>query len=209
MAIISALDADTAQVLRSKLEALEGIERVVIDEMTSTVLMHCGPDCTAASLRPQIDSILTAVGADTQAIKVVLLTDIAARERVKFKGVERIEEHRGHYVRVRVGLEWDGEVHYGEALGEAGELIELRTAAVASLNALERVRGEPLGIKLVGVKQIKAFDTEMMFVALYRSMPNPQRLVGSVPTGNDPRRAAAVAVLNGLNRILGNYLTVR
>lgn len=209
MAIISASDADTVQVLRAKLEALAGVERVVIDEVTSTVLMHCGPDCTAASLRPQIDSILSAVGVDAQAVKVHLLTDIAARERVRFKGVERIEEHRGHYVRVRVALEWDGDVHYGEAMGEAGELIELRTAAVAALNALERVRGEPLGIKLVGVKQIKAFDTEMMVVALYRSAPNPQRLVGSVPTGNDPRRAAAVAVLNGLNRILGNYLTVR
>lgn len=203
------MDADTAQVLRATLEALAGIERVVIDEMTSTVMVLCGPDCTAASLRSQIDAALKDLGVDPQAVRVQLLTDIAARERVKFISVERSAERSGSFVRIRVSLEWDGQLFTGEALGEAGELIELRTAAVAALHALERVRGEPLGIRLVGVKQVKAFDAELMVVALYRSDPTPQRLVGSVATGNDPRRAAAVAVLNALNRILGNYLSIR
>ena len=112
-------------------------------------------------------------------------------------------------VRMRVTLEWNGETKLGEATGESGELVEERTAAAASLNALEAVVGESLGIKLVGVKHVRAFDEELMVVALYRPGPPAQRLVGSVRIDKDPGRAAAVAVLDGLNRILGTHLGVR
>ena len=84
-----------------------------------------------------------------------------------------------------------------------------RTSAAAALQALEQVLGEQLDIKLAGVKQVKAFDAELMVVALYKSKGAPTRLVGSVSVGDNPRRAAAVAVLNALNRLLGNYLSVR
>jgi len=125
---------------------------------------------------------------------------------VKFANLERIVEHG--VVTVRVTLEWDGVLHHGEAANEGGDLIELRTAAAAALNAIEKLLGEELHIKLVGVKQVKAFDAELMVVALYRTGDAPQRLVGSVSASGDPRRAAAVAVLNALNRVLGNYLSV-
>lgn len=201
------MDAGTAQVLRSKLEALDGIERVVVDEVTSTVLVHCSPDANATSLALEIDAAIAATGLEAGSVNVKLLTDLAARRRVKFSKVDRIVEHSD--VRVRITLEWDGTAYEGEAVGENGDLIELRTAAAASLHALEKLLGEELHIKLVGVKQVKAFDAELMVVALYRSGDTPQRLVGSVSASGDPRRAAAVAVLNALNRVLGNYLTVR
>ena len=201
------MDASTAQVLRAKLEALEGIERIVVDEATSSVLVHCLPDSNSSALNVQIDQAIAAAGLEAGAVNIQLLTDLAARKRVKFASAERIVEN--NQVRIRIKLEWNGQVTVGEALGESGELIELRTSAAAALDALEHVLGEDLHIKLVGVKQVKAFDAELMVVALYRTGDQPQRLVGSVSAAGDPRRAAAVAVLNALNRILGNYLSVR
>jgi len=205
---VSALDANTVQVLRAKLEALEGIERVVVDETTPTVWVHCDPEANPSALNPAIDAALSEAGVERAAATVQLLTDFAARRRVKFVGIERTVE-RGGQIRMRVALEWGGELKYGEAAGENGDLIELRTSAAAALNALEHVLNEQLGIKLVGVKQVRAFDVELMVVALYRPGDAPQRFVGSVSVGEQPRRAAAVAVLNALNRVLGNYLIVR
>lgn len=201
------MDASTAQVLRAKLEALEGIERIVVDETTSSVLLHCLPDSNSSALNVQIDQAIASAGLEPGSVNIQLLTDLAARKRVKFASADRILE--GNSVRIRIKLEWNGQSTVGEAVGENGDLIELRTAAAAALDALEHVLGENLHIKLVGVKQVKAFDAELMVVALYRTGDQPQRLVGSVSAAGDPRRAAAVAVLNALNRVLGNYLSVR
>lgn len=202
------MDAGTAQVLRAKLEALAGVERAVVDETSGTVLIHCEADCAPSLLNPEIDRVIAESGVEIKPGNINLLTDLAARRRVKFAGVERIVE-RDKRVRIRIALEWSGNISHGEAVGENGDLIELRTSAAAALSALEGVLGEELHIKLVGVKQLKAFDAELMVVALYRGGDLPQRLVGSVSAGNDPRRAAAIAVLNALNRVLGNYLIVR
>jgi hypothetical protein len=202
---VSTTDAGTAQVLRTELEALAGIERVVVDE--STIWLQCDPDAEVTELRPRVDDALKKAGVDTTKFNVIFLTDLASR-RIKFSKIERIMERTGN-VRMRVSLEWNGELKIGEAIGENGDLLEQRTAATATLVALEAVVGEALGIKLVGVKHVRAFDEELMVVAMYRPGPPAQRLVGSVSIDNDPRRAAAVAVLNGLNRMLGTYLNIR
>lgn len=201
------MDAGAAQALRSELEALDGIERVVVDDATGVIWLQCDPEAEAATLRPRVNEVLKNAGFDTKKTQLNFLTDLAAR-RIKFAGLERIVERDGN-VRIRVSLEWNAEVKVGEATGENGDLLEQRTAATAALIALEEVVGQNLGAKLVGVKHVRAFDEELMVVALYRPGPPAQRLVGSVSIDNDPRRAAAVAVLNGLNRILGSYLNVR
>ncbi|HET9438584.1 MAG TPA: hypothetical protein VFO52_00350 [Longimicrobiales bacterium] len=171
------------------------------------IWFQCDPESEINDLRPRVEEVLKRHGVEPEKTKLIFLTDLSAR-RIKFARLERIVERTGN-VRMRVALEWQGEVKIGEATGENGDLLEQRTAATAALIALENVVGESLGIKLVGVKHVRAFDEELMVVALYRPGPPAQRLVGSVSIDNDPRRAAAVAVLNGLNRILGNYLNVR
>src|SRR5687767_12509922 len=85
---VSVMDASTAQVLRAKLEALDGIERVVVDEATSTVLIHCSADSNATSLAANIDAAIAAAGLETGSVNLKLLTDLAARRRVKFSKVE-------------------------------------------------------------------------------------------------------------------------
>lgn len=205
MASGSTTDAGTVQVLRTELEALAGIERVVVEE--SAIWLQCDPEAEVAELRPQVEEVLKRAGIEADKIEVRYLTDLTSR-RIKFSRLERTMDRAGN-VRIRVSLEWNGEVKTGEATGESGDLLEQRTAATASLNALEAVVGETLGIKLVGVKHVRAFDEELMVVAMYRPGPPAQRLVGSVSIDADPRRAAAVAVLNGLNRILGTFINVR
>lgn len=207
MASVSATDASTAQVLRAELEALEGVERVVVEDSATNIWLDCTPEAEAADLRPRVEAILKNAGVDVKKVKLSFLTDLSSR-RIKFSRIERLMERDGH-VKMRVALEWNGEMKIGEAIGEHGDMTEQRTAAQAALAALEEVVGQSLGMKLVGVKHVRAFDEELMVVALYRSGPPSQRLVGSVSIDNDPRRAAAVAVLNGLNRILGSYLNVR
>jgi hypothetical protein len=202
---VSTTDAGTAQVLRTELEALPGIERVVVDE--HTLWLQCDPEAEISDLRPRVDEVLKNAGVDAAKVQLNFLTDLTSR-RIKFSKLERVVERSGP-VLIRVSLEWNGELHVGEARGENGDLLEQRTAATAALVALEKVVGESLGIKLVGVKHVRAFDEELMVVAMYRAGPPSQRLVGSVSIDADPRRAAAVAVLNGLNRILGTFLNVR
>lgn len=205
MTSVSTTDAGTAQVLRTELEALAGIERVVVEE--AAIWLQCDPETEISELRPRVNDVLAKAGLDVEKVKVIFLTDLASR-RIKFSKIERIVERSGS-VRMRVSLEWNGELKHGEAAGESGDLLEQRTASTATLIALEAVVGENLGIKLVGVKHVRAFDEELMVVAMYRAGPPAQRLVGSVSIDNDARRAAAVAVLNGLNRILGTYLNIR
>ena len=205
MATGSTTDADTVQVLRTELEALDGIERAVVDE--SAIWLQCDPESEVVDLRARVDEVLKRLQVEADKYRIHFLTDLSSR-RIKFARLERIVERSGN-VRVRVALEWNGEIKTGDATGESGDLLEQRTAATAALNALETVVGESLGVKLVGVKHVRAFDEELMVVALYRPGPPAQRLVGSVRIENDPRRAAALAVLNGLNRILGTYLNIR
>ena len=198
-------DAGTVQVLRTEIGALAGVERVVVDE--TAIWLQCDPESEISELRPRVQEVLQNAGVEADKFQLHFLTDLSSR-RIKYSKLERIVERSGN-VKVRVSLEWNGEIKIGEASGESGDLLEQRTAATAALNALEAVVGESLGIKLVGVKHVRAFDEELMVVALYRPGPPAQRLVGSVSIDNDPRRAAAVAVLNGLNRILGTFLNVR
>ncbi len=74
------------------------------------------------------------------------------------------------------------------------------------MRALEAVVGESLGVRIIGVKRMHAFDTDLMVASLLRSAEAPKRLVGAVVFDGDAHRAVAVAVLSALNRTLGNFL---
>ena len=86
--------------------------------------------------------------------------------------------------------------------------MELRTISSASLAAIAALVPHDVKVRLAGVKMVRAFDAEMVVVSLYRPDDEPHNLVGAVVSGDDPRRAAATAVLNALNRLLGNYLAL-
>lgn len=98
-----------------------------------------------------------------------------------------------------------GARYAGSADGLSSQAGELRCAAQACISALtQSVQGE-LSFECLGVKAIRAFDATVVIVSLAtRGEDAPKRVVGSVLTEDDPTRAAALAVLNATNRLLGN-----
>ncbi|NIP78873.1 MAG: hypothetical protein GWM90_06600, partial [Gemmatimonadetes bacterium] len=107
---------------------------------------------------------------------------------------------------ITVRLEWDGQVHEGTASGERGLAIELKTTAHAAVRALEQLTGQDLDLRIIGVKLIHAFDSDLMVASLLRGDGSRSRFVGAVVVSDEPNAAAALAVLSALNRLLGNFL---
>lgn len=130
-----------------------------------------------------------------------------ARHRVRFEKVER--KPGPDKRRVQVTLGWHDVAHTGVAAIETGgEVAELRTAANATVQALEDVIGRPLELRLIGSKRFRAFDEEFVVVSLHRQGDSPARLVGIARISSDTLSAGVLAVLNAVNRLLGNYLDV-
>lgn len=114
--------------------------------------------------------------------------------------------------RAKVVLSWlDGAEYTGESEGLTSQSGELRCAAEACVMALTRATSNELRFELLGVKAIRAFDSNVVIVSL--SLPGgdrPQRLIGCFLTEDaDPTKGAALAVLNATNRVLGNRLFMR
>jgi hypothetical protein len=199
---LSAHDADSLVPIRRDLEAIAGVERALLDD--NGIVLVCESWTAADPAVVAARKHATALGHADLSITAAVRVDAASRQRVRFEGVERIEEPDMR-VRVRVRLEWNGRTISGEAIGEKGETLELRTAAAAALDALAEFADPPLDLRLAGIKPIRAFDAELMVVSLYRP-GSARNLLGAVLVAGDPRRAAAQAVLHALNRVLGNYL---
>lgn len=126
-------------------------------------------------------------------------------DRIKFESfvLERLPSGR---CRAKVSLSWHDDVHFlGEAEGLTSQAGELRCAAHACVLALAKaVRGE-VAFELLGVKSVRAFDSNVVIVSL--ALPgeaDAHRVVGCYLTDEDPARGAAIAVLNATNRLLGN-----
>ncbi|HUF12858.1 MAG TPA: hypothetical protein VMN78_07160 [Longimicrobiales bacterium] len=204
---LSSLDAVGQRVLRSRLEEDAEIERVVLDEEQSSIWIITPPDVHEPTLRERVVSVLAEfeIAREEAAIEFAAMGSGPVRRRVRFMGAERKETRDGH-VRIDAELEWQGERFHGSAEGDSGALVELRTAAQAALKAVEALTRDEMKLRLIGVKQFRAFDTELVVASLVRTNAEMQRYVGSVLATADPTRAACLAVLNALNRALGNFL---
>ncbi len=82
---------------------------------------------------------------------------------------------------------------------------ELRCAALATVDALQRAMGDADSpLELIGARAVKAFDAHVVIVALLvNANGGTRRLVGSVIAEEDLARGAAIAVLNATNRLFG------
>jgi hypothetical protein len=194
--------------IRELFEVLPGVEQASLEDNRFWLL--CRPDADVRLVREEVDRILHAEGRslDAASVEVLVRADARDRQRVCFVDVKRTELPDMH-VRVQVTLEWRGEQISADATGEKGSVIELRTAALAALSAIERVSDRRVEVRMGGVKQVRAFDAELMVVSLYRPGPDFQKYLGVALVGSEPLRAAALAVLHALNRVLGNYLVTR
>ncbi|MCI0435464.1 MAG: hypothetical protein L0271_17740 [Gemmatimonadetes bacterium] len=141
-------------------------------------------------------------------IRTAVLMGTRRESRLRFQSAERYDEPEVR-VRFRIALYREGSRVWGEAVGEKGEVLELRTAALATVDAIQRAAGKQLDVRLAGIKRVRVFDADLMVVSFSRTGPAAQRFVGAVVIGNDVWRAAALAVLHALNRVLGNVLATR
>lgn len=199
----AALDL-TSQALRTRLDAIAGVESVLIDDTLSTICLICDPQPPTGPIVDAARQVVNEFGLEGADLQAVVRADSVIRHRVRFIKAERVPEADNH-TRIKVTLEWHEQPIIGEAVGEAGEFIENKTAAHAALDALEKLVDQDLGVRVVGVKTVRAFDTDVMVVSLLKSGSPSHRLVGAVANPPDGRSAAAIAVLNALNRMLGNY----
>lgn len=132
------------------------------------------------------------------------------RERLRFTNFRFARTPAG-LCTAEVELEWlDGVNVVGKASGQSSPMGDLRIAAEAALHALESFSGGALEFDLAGIKALRAFDANIVIVAIgLRKGEGPRRLLGSYLAERDPVRAAVIAVLNATNRLLGNFIATR
>jgi hypothetical protein len=197
-----AADDQDTEALRSLLAEIDGVARVVID-------VAAGVACLVARRGAAHEEIAAAARdiAQGYAVLVTFDPDARVRQRVRFVSLDR-QVQPDQQVRYTAVLEWDGRLEAAMATGEKGEGVELRTVATATLAAVTALVPELTTVRLAGVKQVRAFDADLVVVSLYRPESRLHNLVGAVVAAGDSGRAAATAVLSALNRLLGNYLTL-
>ncbi|MFW5950532.1 MAG: hypothetical protein ACOCVZ_00300 [Gemmatimonadota bacterium] len=200
------LDADERAQLQERLLELDGVLHAGINPRSGDLWVVREQAYEHGPIELAVRNRIATLGYDTAplTIRVTLPTDPGPRRRVRFESVDRVEEHGR--VSISVSLEWDSTVHTGTATGERGPAIELKTTGEAAVRALEALTDQELGLRIIGVKPIHAFDSDLMVASVVRSGAARQPLVGAVVVTGQPLEAAALAVLSALNRTLGNFL---
>ena len=133
----------------------------------------------------------------------------ARRERVKFADFSFTRTPSGH-CSAEVTLEWDNMMFSGRAVGQSSPLGDFRIAAEAALRALEDFAKGAMHFELLGIKHVRAFDSNLLIVSIsLREDSQMTRLVGCYLAETDTSRGAAMAVLNATNRVLGNHILAR
>lgn len=194
--------SETARI-RERLTAIDGVEHVFLDTESAAACLVLRADIDPAEVQEEA----AAITGDAFSISAAYRPERRDRQRVRFMELKR-NVQQDQQIAYTVRLEWAGSEYTGTAAGEKGDAVELRTVSSASLAAIAALVPHDVKVRIAGVKLMRAFDAEMVVVSLYRPDDEPHNLVGAVVAGDDPRRAAATAVLAALNRLLGNYLAL-
>ena len=84
---------------------------------------------------------------------------------------------------------------------------DLRLAALATLDALSHCVDGAIRLELVGVKPMRAFDTNLMVVALLAYQNGEvTRVIGTAITEDDQLAGVARATLHAVNRLVAPHL---
>ena len=132
----------------------------------------------------------------------------ARSDRLKFGSFTFTRSPAGRCI-VQVELEFTGKRFVGRTEGQSSPVGDLRLGAEAAMQAVEAFAEGGLGLELMGVKLVRAFDANVVIVSCTQRTARGTRLVGCYLADRDAVRGAALAVLNATNRVLGNYLSTR
>jgi hypothetical protein len=193
------------QSLVAKLTAVPGVDRVIVDDRGTVAVVICQPSAAREEIAAAAATSMESLGLSDIELEFVVRSEHRRAKRIRFVSVAR-EERPDRTIELKVHLEWNGVDVVASARAEPGEAPEFRGVAMAAVEAVSRIIGYDLELRVAGVKQVHSFDTDLMVASLHRTAPPRQQLVGAVIAGDDPHSAACKAVLNALNRVLGNYL---
>ncbi|HEV2148621.1 MAG TPA: hypothetical protein VGR37_14550 [Longimicrobiaceae bacterium] len=191
--------------LRAELQSLDGVRAALLDGPPLAVHLVCERG-EPARLEMQAGAVLARHGLDrgTAQLHVSFLAAPQPARRVRFRGATLHRPAAGRAV-ATVSLEWEGCVYEEQVEGESGDTVELRLAALATLRSIGALVGEALRFRLVGIRTLRAFDTDLVAVLLHADHGRGP-LIGASLARESPHESAAIAVLNATNRVMGNYL---
>lgn len=124
--------------------------------------------------------------------------------RVIYQGLE--SSTREGRVEVRVRLAWQDQEYIGEEGELDGGLGRIRAAAIATLNAAEKVCSGQIRFDLESASTTSALGREYILISAHAASPilgrRPLTLIGAQPLEFDSETTAALATLQAINRIL-------
>lgn len=109
---------------------------------------------------------------------------------------------RGASLTVRVQLAADQEEAEASESGAGGPTVALRIAASATLSAVRNASPSLPELHLMGAKTVQAFDREVALVAVHTPGPPSRVVLGAVPVVGSREKAASLAALDAVNRLL-------
>ncbi len=200
------LDSDTRSALETGIMELDGVLHAALDPRSNDLWVVRDEGYEVGPIELAVRARVASLGHDPAelVVRLTLPAGSGPRRRVRFLKAERTED--AGRVGITVHLEWNDQIVTGSAIGEKGHVLELKTTAQAALDALQKLSPQDLDVRIIGIKPIHAFDSDLMVASLLRNDGGGQRLVGAVVVTNELRDAAAMAVLSALNRTLGNFL---
>jgi hypothetical protein len=113
----------------------------------------------------------------------------------------------GDDVRVTITLDYADRKHFGQAIGRADAPHRPRLAAEAALHAVENLTGNSLDLELLAVATAALGEARVALAQVRLGGAADAVLVGSaLIREDDPSLAAVRAVMDALNRRLGNLI---
>ncbi len=134
---------------------------------------------------------------------------VTQQERLKFRdfSLERTPSGR---VTCQVRLSYGEDIVTGSASGTSSPAGDMRLGAEAALHALESFTEGVIKFELLGVKAVRAFDSNVVIVVIRQhGQEGHERMLGCYLTDDDQARGASFAVLNATNRAISAYILSR
>jgi len=199
-------DPEARARLRAELESIGCVQRAFLEGDPLEVYLVCDRE-EQEPAEPLARAVMGRFGLPERTpLTVAYVPMPEPRRRVRFVSA-RLTSPRPGRASAEVALEWAGQTYSEEMEGESGSAVELRLAALATVRTLEAILGGHMRFDLVGIKGMRAFDTDVVVALLNSEQAAGRALVGAALATDNLYRSAALAVLNATNRVLGNYLS--
>jgi hypothetical protein len=197
---------DLTRRIATRLGGLPGVKEVDVSRMPDGLRLRCDSASTRSLVAGAVESLLSAEMGVEPEVGVELIgapSQPAPGTRARFISLDVHYRNSGQATATAV-LEWNGDRHQGESAAEASPAGELRASAMATLGALEEVVGDTGVFNLIGVKELRVFDHDLVAVLLYSPRLPDRRMIGLSIITESRYRSAALAVLNATNRAVGS-----